>query len=102
MRRELLFLHTQMSINLPFTPTLTFPLLPQEKETSLKELQTYLTQQVNEGASVRDITVGVQEIAKKNNIQEPQVVSSVSCWRQGRRGQGKDKGKEGRKRRIWL
>ncbi|KAG0714143.1 Protein krasavietz [Chionoecetes opilio] len=48
-----------------------------EKETSLKELQIYLTQQVGEGASVRDITVGVQEIAKKNNIMEPQIISAI-------------------------
>ncbi|XP_042232365.1 basic leucine zipper and W2 domain-containing protein 1-like [Homarus americanus] len=48
-----------------------------ERDTSLKELQTYLGQQVNEGAAVRDIIVGVQEIAKKNNIQEPQIVSAI-------------------------
>ncbi|XP_045620155.1 eIF5-mimic protein 2 isoform X1 [Procambarus clarkii] len=48
-----------------------------EKETSLKELQIYLSQQVNEGASVKDIIVGVQEIAKKNSIQEPQIVSAI-------------------------
>nr|XP_027228030.1 basic leucine zipper and W2 domain-containing protein 1-like isoform X1 [Penaeus vannamei] len=48
-----------------------------EKESSLKELQIYLTQQVNEGAPVKEIIIGVQEISKKNNIQEPQVVAAI-------------------------
>ncbi|KAB7494942.1 Protein krasavietz [Armadillidium nasatum] len=48
-----------------------------EKESSIKELQVYLSQQVKENAALRDIICGVQEIAKKHNIQEPQVVTTI-------------------------
>lgn len=48
-----------------------------EKETNLKELQVYLSQQVKDGTPVKDIVVGAADISKKNNIQEPQIVSVI-------------------------
>lgn len=51
----------------------------QERDTSIKELQLYLSQQIKENTSLKDIIVGVQDISKKHNIQEPQVITTVSC-----------------------
>ncbi|XP_068207163.1 protein krasavietz isoform X2 [Palaemon carinicauda] len=48
-----------------------------EKESSLKELQVYLSQQVKDGAPVKEIIAGAADISKKNNIQEPQIVSVI-------------------------
>ncbi|MCL4138095.1 UNVERIFIED_CONTAM: hypothetical protein GTU68_053237, partial [Idotea baltica] len=48
-----------------------------EKESSIKELQIYLSQQIKETASLKDIIAGVQEISKKHNIQEPQVITTI-------------------------
>ncbi|XP_076046724.1 basic leucine zipper and W2 domain-containing protein kra isoform X2 [Oratosquilla oratoria] len=48
-----------------------------EKETSIKELQVYLEHQMKEGTAANDIIVGVQEIARKHNLQEAQMVTTI-------------------------
>jgi len=48
-----------------------------ERDSSLKELQSYLSQQIAENAPVKEIILGTQEIAKKFNIQEQQVVATA-------------------------
>lgn len=48
-----------------------------EKDITVKELQLFLNEQVSGGANVKDIILGVQEIAKKHNIAETVIVATI-------------------------
>jgi len=48
-----------------------------EKDITVKELQLFLNEQVSGGANVKDIILGVQEIAKKHNIAETIIVATI-------------------------
>jgi len=48
-----------------------------EKDITVKELQLFLNEQVSGGANVKEIILGVQEIAKKHSIAETVIITTI-------------------------
>ena len=48
-----------------------------EKEGGIKELVHYLTEHLHDSTTTKDITFAIQELAKKHNINDATVITTV-------------------------
>lgn len=49
-----------------------------EKESGIKEVVQYLAEHLHDNTTAKDISLGLQELSKKHNINEGQLIATVS------------------------